>query len=139
MGASVLQMSTPRQTWPVARCALEHCPARACGLHGLMMMNRLSTQGHDRHSRGLESSTTALTMVDGPEIDWRQRALAHRLELSKERLVADLGKLSSLLGTSAGEVSKRFVRATLVVSGLLLLGLVTMAMRRRRRFRVRFL
>jgi uncharacterized membrane protein (Fun14 family) len=78
-------------------------------------------------------------MVDGPEIDWRQRALAHRLELSKERLVADLGKLSSLLGTSAGEVSKRFVRATLVVSGLLLLGLVTMAMRRRRRFRVRFL
>lgn len=124
---------------PVARCALERRPARVCELHELMMMNRFSTQEHARQSRDLERSRTALMSTEGPEIDQRQRALSHRLELSKERLVADLGKLSSLLGTSAGEVSKRFVRAAIVVSGLLLLGVVTAMMRKRRRFRVRFL
>ncbi len=71
--------------------------------------------------------------------DQRERALAHRLEIGKERLVADLGKLSMLLGTSARQASMKFVRVGLVVGGLLLLGIVAAVVRRRRRLRVRFL
>lgn len=78
-------------------------------------------------------------MIERPEVDQRERALAHRLEMGKERLVADLGKLSKLLGSSAGQVGKRFVRVGLLLGGLLLLGIVTAVVRRRRRLRVRFL
>ncbi len=85
-------------------------------------------------------------MVERPEVDARERALAHRLEMGKERLVADLGKLSTMLETSAGQVGQkfvrvgqRFVRVGLVLGGLLLLGIVTVVVRRRRRLRVRFL
>ncbi len=79
------------------------------------------------------------TSMELGEVNQRERALAHRLEMAKERLVADLGKLSTLLGTTAGQVGKRFVRMGLVVGGLLLLGIVTAVVRRRRRLRVRFL
>ena len=82
-------------------------------------------------------------MIELPEVDQRERALMHRLEMAKERLAADLGKLSTLLGTTAGQVGrqvgKRFVRVGLVLGGLLLLGIVTAVVRRRRRLRVRFL
>ena len=78
-------------------------------------------------------------MVERPEVDARERALAHRLEMGKERLVADLGKLSTMLETSAGQVGQKFVRVGLVLGGLLLLGIVTVVVRRRRRLRVRFL
>jgi hypothetical protein len=72
-------------------------------------------------------------------VDQRQRSLEHRLEMAKARLLSDLGKLSRLLGSSAGAVRKRFVRAVVTVGGLLLLGIVSAVMRRRRRLRVRFL
>jgi hypothetical protein len=102
-------------------------------------MNRLSTQGFTRQSRDLDKSEpTSMSMSDRPEIDQRERALSHRLEMAKQRLVVDLGQLSSLLGAGAGEVRKGFVRASFVVGGLLLLGLVTVLARRRRRFRWRF-
>lgn len=78
-------------------------------------------------------------MVELPEVDQRQRTLEHRLELAKARLVADIGKLSNLLGSSAGAVRKGFVRAAVTLGGLLVLGIVTAVMRRRRRLRVRFL
>jgi hypothetical protein len=78
-------------------------------------------------------------MVAPPEVNQRERALVHRLEISKQRLVADLGKLSTVLSTSAGQVGKRFVRVGIVLGGLMLLGIVTVVVRRRRRFRVRFL
>jgi hypothetical protein len=102
-------------------------------------MNRLNTLGFTRQSRDLDKSEpTSMSLRDRPEIDQRERALSHRLELAKQRLVLDLGQLSSLLGAGAGEVKKGFVRASFVVGGLLLLGLVTVLARRRRRFRWRF-
>ncbi len=77
-------------------------------------------------------------MVEVPDVNQRERALAHRMEIAKQRLLDDIGKLSTLLGSTAGEVRKKFVRAGLVVGGLLLLGIVTAVVRRRRRIRVRF-
>lgn len=108
-------------------------------LHELQTMNRLSTQGFAARTREARRSGVMSTSMELPDVDQRERALAHRLELAKERLVADLGKLSSLLGTSAGQVGRRFVRASLVLGGLLVLGIVTAVVRRRRRLRVRFL
>ncbi len=82
-------------------------------------------------------------MIEVLDVDERERALAHRLESAKERLVVDLGKLSALLGTTATKVGKRFVLASFAASfalgALLVLGIVTAVVRRRRRIRARFL
>lgn len=78
-------------------------------------------------------------MTELPEVNQRERLLSHRLEMAKERLVSDLGKLSALVSSTAGAVSKRFVRAAVLMGGVLLLGIVSAVMRRRRRLRVRFL
>jgi hypothetical protein len=66
-------------------------------------------------------------------VDQRKRALEHRLELAKERLVADLNRASALLKSSAGSMRKGLLRAAVAVGGLLLLGIVSAVMRRRRR------
>lgn|GEM_PF-4273376 len=103
-------------------------------------MNRLSTQGFGVDTRQARRfGVKSTSMVELPEVDPRQRALEHRIEAAKARLVADIGKLSRLLGSSAGVVRKGFVRATVLLGGLLVLGIVTAVMRRRRRLRVRFL
>jgi hypothetical protein len=104
------------------------------------MMNRLSTQGfaaQTREARGSEVSSTS--MIELPEVNQRERLLAHRLEQAKERLVSDLGKLSAMVGSTAVTVSKKLVRAGMLLGGLVLLGIVSAVMRRRRRLRVRFL
>lgn len=84
-------------------------------------MNRLSD--HDLKTKG-----TSLVPVDE-----QRRALEHRLELAKERLVADLSRVSSMLKSSAGSMRKNIVRAAVTIGGLLLLGIVTAVVRRRRR------
>ena len=66
-------------------------------------------------------------------VDQQRRALEHRLELAKARLVADLGRFSSMLREGKGAVQKSIVRGLVVVGGLLLLGFVTAVVRRRRR------
>jgi hypothetical protein len=75
-------------------------------------------------------------------VDQRRRALEHRLELAKERLVADLDRVSALLKSgvvsSARSMGKNLFRAAVVVGGLLLLGLITGAVRRRRRLEWRY-
>lgn len=103
-------------------------------------MNRLSTQGFAARTREVRRpGVVSTSMTELPNVDQRERALAHRLELAKARLSADLGKLSTLLGSSASDAARRFVRAGLVVGGLLMLGIVTAAIvRRRRRLRIRF-
>jgi hypothetical protein len=90
-----------------------------------------------REARG--SGVSSTSMIDLPDVNQHERLLAHRLEMAKERLVCNLGKLSSLLSTTAGSVSKKFVRASVLLGGLMLLGIVAAVMRRRRRLRVRFL
>jgi hypothetical protein len=108
-------------------------------------MNRLSTQGLPTQTREAKKHFGASSsMMQLHDVDPRERALAHRLEMTKQRLVADLGKLSTMFETGAEQVGARFVRMGLiaggfVVGGLLLLGIVTAVVRRRRRFRVRFL
>ena len=78
-------------------------------------------------------------MMERPNVDQRERALSHRMELAKERLSFDLGKLSALLGSTANDAARRFVRASLLVGGLLLVGVATAVLvRRRRRARIRF-
>lgn len=72
-------------------------------------------------------------------VDQRRRALEHRLELAKERLVEDLGRMSSILQSSAGTVKKSAVRAAVTIGALLVLGIVTAVVRRRRRLSWRFL
>lgn len=71
-------------------------------------------------------------------VDQRRRALEHRLELAKERFVADLGRFSSLLQESAANARRNFVRAALLLGGLVLLGLASAVIRRRRRLSVRW-
>jgi len=71
-------------------------------------------------------------------VDQRRRALEHRLELAKERLVADLGRVSLLLKSSAGSARKTLMRAALAVGGLILLGIVSAVVRRRRRLEWRY-
>jgi hypothetical protein len=71
-------------------------------------------------------------------VDQRRRALEHRLELAKERFVADLGRFSSLLQQSAANARRNFVRAALALGGLVLLGLASAVIRRRRRLSVRW-
>lgn len=103
-------------------------------------MNRLSTQGFAAETReARRSEVSSTSMIELPEVNQRERLLAHRLELAKERLVSDLGKLSALVSSTASTVSKKFVRAGVLLGGLLLLGIVTAVVRRRRRLRVRFL
>lgn len=71
-------------------------------------------------------------MTERPDMDQRERALTHRLELSKERLSRDIGKLSTLLGSSANDAVQRFVRVGLLVGGFLLVGIATAVLIRRR-------
>jgi hypothetical protein len=84
---------------------------------------------------GEEQVGTASTLV---RVDQRRRALEHRLELAKERFVADLGRFSSLLQESAANARRNFVRAALALGGLVLLGLASAVIRRRRRVQVRW-
>jgi hypothetical protein len=79
-------------------------------------------------------------------LDQQRRALEHRLELAKERLVADLDRVSSMLQLSAGSVRQNVrsvvrvvARGAIVLGGLLLLGIVRAVVRRRRRLAWRFL
>jgi hypothetical protein len=68
--------------------------------------------------------------------------LEHRIDLAKERLVADLGRASTLLRQSAASarstVKKGLIRAAIVAAGLMWLGLVTTAVRRHRRLHARW-
>jgi hypothetical protein len=72
-------------------------------------------------------------------VDQRRRALEHRLELAKERLVADLGRFSSMIRSGTGTVRKSLFRGLVAAGGLLVLGIVALAMRRRRRLAWRLL
>lgn len=96
-------------------------------LHVRPGVNRLSDQD-------LRASGT--TMVP---VDQQRRALEHRLELAKERLVADLSRVSSMLKSSAGSMRRNMVRAAVTIGGLLLLGIVSALVRRRRRIASRLL
>lgn len=68
--------------------------------------------------------------------------LEHRIALAKDRLVADLGRASTLLRESAASarrgVKRGFMRAALVAAGVVWLSLVTTALRRRRRLHARW-
>jgi ABC-type phosphate transport system permease subunit len=72
-------------------------------------------------------------------VDQQRRALEHRLELAKERLVADLSRVSSMIKMSAGSMRKNLQRAAIAIGGLLLLGIVSAVVRRRRRIASRLL
>jgi hypothetical protein len=74
--------------------------------------------------------TTGTSLVP---VDEQRRALEHRLELAKERLVADLSRVSSMLKSSAGSMRRNVMRAVVTIGGLFLLGIVTAVVRRRRR------
>ncbi len=91
-------------------------------------------------ARRFQSTSAASAVL--ATVDQRRRALEHRLELAKDRLVTDLGRLSTLVSSSAGSMRKGFVRAVVTVvaiGGLLLLGIASAVLRRRRRLRARFL
>jgi len=108
-----------------------HARGRVRGLQIREPVNRLNEHDLVRPQEG--------TMIT---IDQRRRALEHRLEFAKERLVADLDRVSTLLTSgvveSARSVGKNLFRVAVVVGGLLLLGLVTSLVRRRRRLEWRY-
>jgi hypothetical protein len=97
-----------------------------------VIVNRLSDQ-----QWGGTGSGTELVPVEE-----RRRVLEHRIEMAKDRLVADLGRASLLLRESAASarrgVKKGFIRAALVAAGVVWLSLVTTALRRRRRLHARW-
>ncbi len=84
-------------------------------------MNRLSDQ---------DPRATGTAMLS---VNQQRRALEHRLELAKERLVADLSRISSMLKSSAGSMRRNMVRAVVTIGGLFLLGIVSAVVHRRRR------
>ena len=109
-------------------------------------MNRLREQGFgtdttetDDAWRTRRFQSTSATSAVLATVDQRRRALEHRLELAKNRLVTDIGRFSTLLSSSAGSMRKGFVRAVVTIGGLLLLGIASAVLRRRRRLRARFL
>ena len=84
-------------------------------MHVSALVNRLNDQDLVRPTGG--------AMIT---VDQRRRALEHRLELAKKRLVADIDRVSTLLKSgvvsSARSMSKNLLRAVVAIGGLLLLG-----------------
>ena len=79
------------------------------------------------------------TATDGALLDpeARRRALEHRIELTKERLVADITRVRSLVTEAAARARQGLgrvaLRTALGVGALLAIGLVTVLVRRRQR------
>ena len=101
-------------------------------MHWRSIVNRLSDQQFGRTGAGSE-------LVP---VDERRRVLQHRIDLAKDKLVADLSRASTLLRQSAASarssVRRGFIRAAIVTAGIVWLGLVTTAIRRHRRLHARW-
>jgi hypothetical protein len=68
-------------------------------------------------------------------VDPERRAIETRIRLAKARLFQDLNRASTIVKQTAGAASRGLLRVALV-GGLLLVGLVSAFVRRRRRLRV---
>jgi hypothetical protein len=101
-------------------------------LHWPSIVNRLS----DQQWVGTGSGSELVPMEE------RRRVLEHRIELAKDRLVADLGRASTLLRERAAyarsSLRKGVIRAAIIAAGVVWLSLVTTAVRRHRRLHARW-
>jgi len=79
-----------------------------------------------------EQTTTGSAIV---HVDPERRAIETRIRLAKARLFQDLNRASTIVKQTAGAASRGLLRVALV-GGLLLVGLVSAFVRRRRRLRV---
>jgi hypothetical protein len=67
------------------------------------------------------------------DLDARRRLLEMRIEASKERLVTDLGRAKQIIVRAKDRAEQGLIRVAIVTGGLLLIGLVTALVRRRKR------
>jgi hypothetical protein len=114
-------------------------PAREWRLHPDGSVER--TERYAGLVRAGAEPSTAIERI-GPEsrpldLDARRRVLEQRIERTKERLLADLGRAKTIVVRAKDRARKGAWTAALVAGGLLFLGLVTTLVRRRtRRVRV---
>jgi hypothetical protein len=79
-----------------------------------------------------EHATAGSALV---QVDPERRALEARIHLAKDRLFQDLNRVSTIAKQTAGAAGRSLLRVALV-GGLLMVGLVSAFIRRRRRLRV---
>jgi len=86
----------------------------------------------------VEPATPTLSTAGSQlEPEARRRALERRIEVTKERLIADITRVRSLVSQATvrarNDLGRVATRAAIAVAGLLVLGLVTALIRRRHR------